>query len=123
MPMKCQPLMATSELDGNLRVTVQPKQADAFNQRVVAFLKSKGFSYESSASDTYLGPPDDALRQAQFRNIKTVGCTGRTIVWSENVIRADEFIITFHHTPFGDRNSAQKLLTELADTIRPTRAP
>ena len=123
MQMKCQPLMATSELDGTLRVIVPPKQADAFNRRVVAFLNSNGFSYESSASDTYLGPPDEAGRMAEFRNIKTIGCTAGTVLWSENVIRADEFIITFHHTAFGDRNSTQKLLTELADTIRPTRAP
>jgi hypothetical protein len=119
----CDPLMATSELDGTLRVTVPPNQADGFNRRVVAFLNSKGFSYESSASDTYLGPLDEAGRMAAFRNIKTIGCTGRTVVWSENVIRADEFIITFHHTVFGDRKSTQNLLTELAETIRPSRAP
>ena len=119
----CDPLMATSELDGTLRVTIPAKGADEFNRRVVAFLDGKNFSYESSASDTYLGPPDKAGRMVAFRNIKTIGCTSRTVVWSENVNRADEFIITFHHTVFGDRNSTQKLLTELAETIRPTPAP
>lgn len=63
------------------------------------------------------------MRQVQFRNIKTIGCTARTIVWSENVIRADEFIISFHHTAFGSRKSTQKLLTELAGTINPARKP
>lgn len=119
----CDPLMATSELDGTLRVSIPPKSADEFNRRVVAYLNGKNFSYESSASDTYLGPADEAGRMAAFRNIKTIGCTSQTIVWSENVRRADEFIITFHHTVFGDRNSTQKLLAELAETIRQTRAP
>lgn len=119
----CDPLMATSELDGTLRVTIPPNNADEFNRRVVAFLNGKNFSYESSASDTSLGPPDEAGRMVAFRNIKTIGCTSGTIVWSENVNRADEFIITFHHTVFGDRTSTQKLLTELAETIRPTRVP
>lgn len=114
--------MMTSELDGTLRVTVQPGNADEFNRRVVAFLSSKGFTYESSASDTYLGPPDGAGRQATFRNIQTIGCTSEAVVWSENVIRANQFIITFHHTAFGDRASSAKLMGDLAETTRLTRS-
>jgi len=113
--------MATSTLDATLRVTVAKGHADEFNRRVVAFLNDRGFSHESSASDNYLGPPDAAGRQATFRNIKTIGCTSKTVVWSENVIRAEEFIITFHHTTFGDRSSTAKLMTELAETARPSR--
>ncbi|HKC02324.1 MAG TPA: hypothetical protein VKC17_03360 [Sphingomicrobium sp.] len=122
MQMKCQPLMMASKLDGTLRVTVPPGRADEFNRRVVAFLTSKGFSYENSASDTYLGPPDAAGRMATFRNIKTIGCTSEAVVWSENVIRANEFIITFHHTAFGDRSSSTKLMADLAKTARATRS-
>ena len=114
--------MATSSLDAILRVTIPTGQADDFNRRVVAFLNSKGFSNESSASDSYVGPPDAAGRQATFRNIKTIGCTSKSVVWSENVIRADEFIITFHHTAFGDRSSTVNLMRELAETARQTRS-
>ena len=118
----CDPLMATSELDATLRVIVPSGQADKFNQRVVAFLTEKGFSHESSASDGYLGPPDAGGRQTAFRNIKTIGCTSKTVIWSENVTRADEFIITFHHTTFGDRGSTVRLMSELAEAVRSTRS-
>jgi hypothetical protein len=114
--MYCGPFMATSELDGTLRVTVRPADADEFNRRIVAFLRSKGFSYESSASDTYLGPSDPAGRQITFRNIKTIGCTSRAVIWSENVIRPDEFIVTVHHTAFGNRGSSAKLMADLKET-------
>ena len=117
--MYCYPFEATAELDGTLRMTIPAGHGDEFNRRLVALLKSKGFSYESSASDTYLGPPDAAGQQETFRNIKTIGCTSKAFIWSENVIRADEFIITVHRTAFGDRSSSERLMADLKETARP----
>jgi hypothetical protein len=116
----CDPLMMTAELDGTLRVNVPPGQADQFNQRVVAFLDSQGFSYESSASDTWLTPPDAAGRQTAYRNIKTIGCTSKAIIWSENSIQANQFLVTFHHTAFGNSTSSAKLMADLTETARLT---
>lgn len=114
----CDPLMATSELDGTLRVTVSAGLADELNRRVVALLDSEGFSYETSASDNWLGPPDAAGRQSKFRNIKTIGCTSQSVVWSENVVRADEFIITVHHTAFGSESDSAELMADLVKAVQ-----
>jgi len=100
-------------------MTVPPGQGDEFNRRVIAFFKSKGFSYESSANDNYMGPPDAAGQQETFRNIQTIGCTSKAVIHSENVIREDEFIVTIHHTAFGDRSSSARLMADLRKTASP----
>lgn len=114
-------MMATSELDGTLRVIVPPERAKDFNRRITAFLGSKGFKYESATTDNFLGPPDASCRQASYRYYQTVGCTSRAVVWSDNSSRADEFVITFHHTAFGNRSSAVGLMKELEAASRQNR--
>ena len=114
----CEPLMMTSELDGRINVTVSPDQADELNRRVIALLESEGFTYQSSASDDYLGPPDADGHLARFSNIRTIGCTSKNIVWFENVIRADEFLISVHHTALGSDNDSTRLTAGLLKAIR-----
>ena len=110
--------MASSELSKNLRVTVPATEIDQFNSRVVEFLRNNGFTFETSASDNYLSPPDGAGHQTAFKNFKTIGCTSSVIVWSENVVRSDEFIVTIHKTAAGDDSQASRVAEALKVAVK-----
>lgn len=110
--LKCQPLTANSHLRHSIRIVIPSAETSRFNQRVVAFLNSSGFTFETS-SGRILSVPDAEGRTTEFDNFKTIGCTSKVIVWSENVARENEFIVTVHETVFGDQADASRVATGL----------
>ncbi|HEV2817650.1 MAG TPA: hypothetical protein VGW40_10585 [Allosphingosinicella sp.] len=94
----------------------------SFNDALVSYLQNAGFTYQTSEDPGYRSPPDSNGVQTQFLNIKTIGCTPRAIVWSENVVSEDAFMITVHRTQNGTKASADGIASDLqrilANTLR-----
>lgn len=110
---KCDTLALTSNLERRLEFQVSLAEMPRFNDSLVSYLRDSGFTYETSENADYLSPPDARGNQIRFLNVKTIGCTSDHIVWSENVIREDTFIITIHRTPFGSTASASRIASDL----------
>lgn len=114
---KCDVLAMTSDLQNTLEFHVARNNIETFNKTLVTYLEKDGFSVETSRSPTYLSPPDANGNQELFTNIKTIGCTYRTIVWSENVIKHDEFIVTVHSSIFGNKSLSDRTSRNLREKL------
>lgn len=110
---KCDTLALASDLEARLEIRVPRSQIEAFNDRLVSYLNDSGYTFETSHSADYLSPPDAEGRQTRFHNFKTIGCTYRSIIWSENVISEEQFTITVHKTAFGSKISAGDVASDL----------
>lgn len=99
--LKCDSLALTSRLDRHWILDVPPSKVKDFNTRLITFLHSHGYAYETSSTNDYLSPPDAEGRQNPFLSTKTIGCNFGTILWSENIRGATQFDVTIYKTWFG----------------------
>lgn len=120
---KCDTLALTSNVQETLNFKVPRGQLDKFNDSVVSYLNDAGFSYETSHSRDYLSPPNAAGDLTRFLNVKTIGCTYRTIVWSENVVNESDVSITVHRTWLGSKASAARVAADLRERLRAWQVP
>ena len=110
---KCDSLAVTSRLEKRLNVIVPKYELVEFNNRLVLYLRQEGYTLETSQDSNYLSPPRQSGKQEIFRNIKTIGCNYETIIWSENVDREDQVLITVHSTIFGNSKSSEAAASDL----------
>jgi len=110
---KCDTLAMASNVQESFHFKVPRGQLKKFNDVVVSYLRGAGFTYETSRSDDYLSPPNAAGEQSRFLNVKTIGCTYRTIVWSENVVSESDVSVTVHRTWLGNKASAARVASDL----------
>lgn len=120
---KCDSLALTSSVQESLSFKVPSGQLDKFNASVVSFLDEAGFTYETSRNSDYLSPPNAAGELARFLNVKTIGCTYRTIVWSENVVNENDVSITVHRTWLGSKTSTAQVATVLRQRLTAWQMP
>ena len=117
---KCDLLAAGSDLERRLEIDIPKSRRLDFNDQLVRYLANGEYTFQTSQDANYLSPPDAEGRQARFRNIKTIGCTFSTVVWSENVLNENQFTLTVHSTAFGSKAKADETasdLKELASTF------
>jgi hypothetical protein len=110
---KCDTLALTSSIEERLTFQVPPAQLTRFNEALVGYLGREGYSFQTSQIIDYLSPPDAAGNMKRYRNVKTIGCTYRTFVWSENVISETSVSITVHKTWLGSKASAARVASDL----------
>ena len=113
MHAKCEPLMMQSVLQYRLIFNVPASQKRRFVTKLNEYLFRNGYDFETSEDTNYLSPPDRSGVMTRFTNVKTIGCTYRSIIWSENVVRENQFIVTVHRAILGSREDAARTALEL----------
>jgi hypothetical protein len=115
---KCETLGATGRLDYTLVFDVDHRDMVDFNNAVMSYFKKQGLTYGSGVNDSYLSPPDTKGQQIRFTNFNTVGCTYRSLIWSDNVISERQFIVTISRTIFGNAEASARHARELSEIGR-----
>ena len=119
---KCDTLALTSSVQERLTFRVSPADISKFNDVLVGYLERERYSFQTSYANNYLSPPDSAGNMKSYRNVKTIGCTYRTLIWSENVISETEVSITVHKTWMGSKASAARVASDLRTLLHDWRS-
>jgi hypothetical protein len=115
---KCDLLGQNSEIKFKATFVVDSKKTEEFNYILSTYLRNNGFHVEQAKRHGYLSPPNRFGRQTAFTNIQTTGCAFRTVVWAENTVKENEFIVTIHETAFGNAQQSKTIEKELVAELR-----
>lgn len=101
-----------------MKFTIKSNNINHSNDKLIEYFEEKGFKFQSSSSSKYLSPPDKNGNQYYFYNLKTIGCTMRSIVWFENSGSLNEFSVTIYSTLFGKKTNSDQIKSDIDEILR-----